>query len=89
MYLGKVAARNDDFRRIMRESEKVLKDAFISSLKITSNEEREFGALSSLDFLIFGGDLNYRIDLTRDEVYGTSQLLSLFFFFNLYCGTAG
>ena len=69
----KVAARNDDYRRIMRESERVLLDAFHSTSKFLPNEETlelpgDFGALAALDFLIFGGDLNYRIDLTRDEV---------------------
>jgi len=51
---NKVDARNADFSRILRESEKCLL--------------AEGSSLADVDFLCFGGDLNYRIDLTREEV---------------------
>jgi hypothetical protein len=54
----------------MRESEKALAEAlgqrdFTST---THTSQTEFPCMESLNCLIFGGDLNYRLDLTREEV---------------------
>jgi hypothetical protein len=50
----RVDARNQDFSRILQETDTSLAKAGTS--------------LGDIDFLCFGGDLNYRIDLTREEV---------------------
>jgi hypothetical protein len=65
---SKVSARNDDYKRIMVESERRLASS-------------AFESVDNLDGLFFGGDLNYRLDLGKEEVElalldaGTDELL--------------
>ena len=99
---SKVGARNTDFWRIMRESEKFLSEncnnvdyeqgdeesgiraggkSTGSNYWDRSDDEEEeeeeeecdmnsydFPSLENFDCIIFGGDLNYRLDLSREEV---------------------
>jgi hypothetical protein len=76
---SKVGARNADFWRIMRESEKALTvdggtdedDGSDGSDPDDYGSNDSIGALpwlDSLDCIVFGGDLNYRLELSREEV---------------------
>lgn len=72
----KVASRNEDYRRILRETEAFLSRSYGEEREAAEaaeegEEERANLAtpmLDSMDGVFFGGDLNYRLDLTREEV---------------------
>ena len=82
---SKVEARNGDYWRIMRESEKSLsasEDGAAGDGGVSDDDDDGGGGgeegsdcnvyafphLDDFDCIVFGGDLNYRLDLSREEV---------------------
>jgi hypothetical protein len=62
----KVGDRNSDYGRIMLESELALSGG--ATGPSGKGDDFPFPNLGCLDFLCAAGDLNYRLDLTREEV---------------------
>ena len=63
----KVKARNEDYKRIVKQSEKILLNSLSGNSRARARDPRCTG-LFGADCVVFGGDLNYRLDLSREEV---------------------
>ena len=68
-HVKNVDARNDDFKRIVRELEEQAPARFLRPKKSIDGSDCDGShLLQSMDHVFFAGDLNYRVDLPREYV---------------------